>query len=146
MKRFIITIALACAVISAGAQITFKDSAPTPKTVKVGSVRAGLIDLCYDDSFYIIANTNHRGEIFMMFLGADRIRARWTMMDMEKLFDMEDGQGRTFEVYYTGYHARKVGKDRLHIRCRSDRGYITLTRKDCERLTEMIASFRYPDK
>lgn len=108
-------------------------------------MRLGLLKLEYGNRFWIIGHTSY-GELFQMPIGIDRIRAQWTLMDIESLFDMEKGQSRSFDIEYMRFDAFKAGKNRIYIQRRSQHGHIVLTRRNCEELMEMVSAFKYPDR
>lgn len=151
MKRFIITLALACAAISASAQIidlnpsaiTFTSREPERATETVATVRLGTIAIIRTHLGYGLIAAVDNG--LAMNLGETKFRATVTMDDILSLFDMQDGQARTFTIArYFEYRATKVGNNIIHIDKMTGRGRLVLTRNQCKRLIAQLKAYN-PD-
>ena len=143
MKRLFILLALVCAPMLANAQLSFTSPTPELKVEKIGSVRLGSISVKHDNfGYYLAGRTEGYGEIIIMILGEDKLHATWTMKDLKKLYNLEDGQSRTFiNAKMYEYRATKAGNNRIRIRRRGDRGFMTLTRNECDRLAAKLAAY-----
>ncbi len=149
MKRIIIAIAIACAAITANAQtglnastINFTSPEPQRATERIAAVRLGNIWICRTYLNYGLLTYTQYGVPFTMNLGETKSQALSTMRDLLGMFDLEDGQSRTFTVdYLFEYRATKAGKNHIRIKERGCRGHIALTRNECRRLIARLEAY-----